>query len=77
MTHKAVSIMLWWRHTRTRDIRVALAIFAPSGILMCEDGISAVLEGDASVVLTFHKPIVLLKPLVLVDYFLAFCSDID
>ena len=77
LIHNPIFIIPFWRHPRTRDRRVALVILLPSGILESEYGVSSVLEGEASVVMTFRWPNMLLKPLMLVDSILSFCLDID
>ena len=48
------------KHPVTRDGRIALIIFLPTGVLENDDGVRAAIVNHQTVVLTFARPRVLL-----------------
>ena len=77
LSHKPIFIMPNWRHPRTRDRCVALIVLLPTGILDSEDNISAPLENETTVSLSFSWTSILLNPLTLVSSILSICLEMD
>lgn len=76
MSVKPLYVMGRWRHPKTRDGRLAVAVVLSTGVLECENGVRAeIMDGDR-LLLTFTWPRVIMDAEGIMPALLSFSTDL-